>query len=412
MKTVTAAQPRLLVVNPAADLYGSDRMLLEAAAGAVERGWHVDAALGAHGPLADALTAAGVCLHHLEAPVLRKGDLNVAGLGRLVARTARTTVAIGALVRRARPDVVYVNTVTMPWWLVVARAMRVRSVVHVHEAEAALPTPLQVALTVPLRIANTVVFNSRTSRAVATAVPGAGRGLAAAPVVLNGLAGPAPTPPRETLAEGPRLLYVGRLSPRKGVDVAVEAVGLLHQRGISARLDIVGAVFPGYEWFEAQLRQSIAAAGLQEAITLHGFREDVAALRAVTDIALVPSVADESFGNVVVESLLAQRPAVVADQAGLREASEGFGSVAATRAGDAADLADGIATVVAEWSKWRRAAIQDSELARRRHAPSHYCDEIVRVLAGTEVPQVEVGPVVTAPAGGSPATEVHASEAA
>lgn len=85
---------------------------------------------------------------------------------------------------------------------------------------------------------------------------------------------------------------------------------------MSARLEIVGAVFPGYEAFEAQLRRSIADAGLESAITLHGFRDDVTDLRKATDIALVPSVADESFGNVVIESLLAQRPVVVADQAG------------------------------------------------------------------------------------------------
>lgn len=181
-----ASRPRLLVVNPAADLYGSDRMLLEAAAGAVERGWHVDAALGGDGPLADALTQVGVHVHRVRVPVLRKSDLGPAGLLRLAAGTPAALADMRAFVEARRPDVLYVNTVTMPWWLLVARRLRVRSVIHVHEAEAALPAHLQLALTAPLRLADTVVFNSRTSRAVAAAVRGRPEGLADAPVVLNG----------------------------------------------------------------------------------------------------------------------------------------------------------------------------------------------------------------------------------
>ena len=357
-------------------------MLLEAAAGAVERGWHVDAALGGDGPLADALTQVGVHVHRVEVPVLRKSDLGPAGLLRLAAGTPAALADMRAFVEARRPDVLYVNTVTMPWWLLVARRLRVRSVIHVHEAEAALPAHLQLALTAPLRLADAVVFNSRTSRAVAAAVRGVGPGLADAPVVLNGLTGPPATPPREVLDDGVRLLYVGRLSQRKGVDVAVEAMRLLRDRGVSARLEIVGAVFPGYEAFEAQLRRSIADAGLESAITLHGFRDDVTDLRKATDIALVPSVADESFGNVVIESLLAQRPVVVADQAGLSEAGEGFASVVGTRAGDAAALADAVTAIATDWPRRRTWAVRDSDAARRRHALVRYRDEIVEVIAG------------------------------
>ena len=376
-----ARQPRLLVVNPAADLYGSDRMLLEAAAGAVERGWHVAAALGGDGPLAEALTQAAVHVHRIEVPVLRKSDLSPAGLLRLTIGTPAALADMGAFVEAMRPDVVYVNTVTMPWWLLVARRLRVRSVIHVHEAEAGLPAHLQAALTAPLRLADTVVFNSRTSRAVAAAVRGVGAGLTDAPVVLNGLSARAATPPRERLEGGVRLLYVGRLSQRKGVDVAVEAMRLLRDRGVAAHLEIVGAVFPGYEAFEAGLRAAIASAGLESTVTLHGFCDDVTDLRAATDIALVPSIADESFGNVVIESLLAQRPVVVADQAGLSEAGEGFASVVGTRAGDAAALADAVTAIATDWSRRRAWVVRDAAAAAERHAPSRYRDEIVAVLA-------------------------------
>lgn len=375
-------RPRLLVANPAADLYGSDRMLLETVAGAVERGWQVDAALGEPGPLAEELIDVGAQVHVVAAPVLRKADIRPAGLFKLAWRTAAGSRALLNLLRTTRPDVLYVNTVTMPWWLVMARATCVPSVVHVHEAEASLPLLARLGLTVPLLLADRVVFNSRTSRAVAVATPWC-RPLTESPVVLNGLDAPAAVPARTELSDGPRLLFVGRLSPRKGVDVAVEALRLLRQRGIPAHLDIVGAVFPGYEWYETELRGAVAADNLERHVTFHGYRDDAAALRARTDIALVPSRLDESFGNVVVESLFAARPVIIADQAGLREASDGLNSVVVTRVGDSAHVAAAIEMLMAHWPRWRRDAAADSELVRARHAPARYRDRLVRVLDAT-----------------------------
>ena len=81
-------------------------------------------------------------------------------------------------------------------------------------------------------------------------------------VVHNAVAGPPVVRPVRSTPTGPlQLLYVGRLSPRKGPQVAVAALGELVRRGVDAHLTLLGSVFPGYEWFEAELRTSIAAAG-------------------------------------------------------------------------------------------------------------------------------------------------------
>lgn len=44
----------------------------------------------------------------------------------------------------------------------------------------------------------------------------------------------------KAIGEPTRLMYSGRLVPRKGIDVLLHAVGLLHQRGKAVRLAIVG----------------------------------------------------------------------------------------------------------------------------------------------------------------------------
>src|SRR5690606_28753433 len=103
-------------------------------------------------------------------------------------------------------------------------------------------------------------------------LPGLGRKTT---VVLNPIPAPAsPSPLRQEL-DGIRIGYVGRLSPRKGPDVIIGALAELRARGRSASLEIVGDVFRGYEWYAAELEAAIAAEGLTDAVTMHGYDADV-----------------------------------------------------------------------------------------------------------------------------------------
>lgn len=356
-------------------------MLLASVEALTEDGWAVTVVAGGDGPLLPLLRATGAEVLVRPIPVVRKANLSPRGLGRLVADHATSTRPMRRLVAEVDPDVIYVNTVTQPWWSAIARSTRVPSVVHVHEAERAVPRPLLAALLAPLALATEVIFNSETSRAVAEGVPALRR--APAHVVHNGVPAPARVvPPRESVTDGPRLLYVGRLSPRKGVDLTVEALAIVRRSGLPATLDLVGDVFEGYEWYEEELRQQVARHGLTDAVRFRGFQQDVAAVREGCDIALVPSRGDESFGNVVIESVLSARPCIVADHSGLAEASAGLGSVTRVRPDDPSALAAQILSDVQRWSAVRRLALDDAPRAGERYAPSAYRRRIGDILAG------------------------------
>ena len=133
----------------------------------------------------------------------------------------------------------------------------------------------------------------------------------------------APAPARERAATDPlRCVVVGRLSPRKGTMVALEAVARLRAGGADARLDVCGSVFPGYEWFEAELRERAGRADLAGAVAFHGYVSPTRPLLEAADVVLVPSFG-ESFGNVAVEGMLAGRPVVACDGLGLGEVLSG-----------------------------------------------------------------------------------------
>jgi glycosyltransferase involved in cell wall biosynthesis len=362
---------RVLIVHPSAELYGSDRVALESARACREAGWKVDVTLAEDGPLVSLLQQAGCHVTVTPAPVLRKSYLTPAGLVRFAGLIAVSTPAMLRLLRHTQPDVAYVSTLTVPWWLVLARLCGTPVLVHVHEAEADVSRPVRFALAAPQLLARRVIANSLASRqTLVSALPRlAGR----IDVIYNGVPGPAgtPSPLREELAAPIRLGMVGRVSPRKGTDVAVRALALLHERGLDVTLDLVGGVFPGYEWFEADVRRQVSEAGLTAAVRWLGVLPDVWAALDAVDIVLVPSRV-EPFGNAAVEAMLADRPVIAGATQGLREIVRSGENGLLVEPGDAASLADAITQAIADWPRTRERAHGALVEAQQRYSPEQY----------------------------------------
>jgi len=354
-------------------------MVIETVTGLVERGCRTVVTVSQSGPLVTRMEEVGAEVIVCPAPVVRKANLTPRGLLGLARDVRRGVPAMRALVRSVGPDVIYVSTVTTPFWLLVAKLAKVPAVVHVHEAESSIPALARWGLAAPNTLADHVIYNSRTSQSVGRTL---GLPQPKSTVVYNGVPGPTVVTPPRTNATAPELLYVGRLSPRKGVDVAVRALALLHQRGVNAKLTLVGAVFPGYEWYERELVELVRSAGLESEVTFAGFLEEVWAPMSVADIVLVPSRAEESFGNTVIEAAMAARPLVVSDHTGLREAREHLSAAVPVVADDPSAVADAVQAIVADWSSFRARALDDAPNAARRYARERYRAEIEAVLAG------------------------------
>ncbi|MDP5184383.1 glycosyltransferase [Blastococcus sp. BMG 814] len=377
-----AGEPRrVLLAHPGSELYGSDRVFLESVAALVADD-QVVVALPGPGPLADALQKVGAQVVTCRMPVIRKSALRPVGALRLLVDAVAGLLPAVRLLRTAGRDGVYVSTLTIPLWIVLAWLSGRRVVCHVHEAERGAPALVRRLLALPVSWASAVVVNSRFSLEVlAESAPGIE---SRATVVHNGIPSPATVPPPRTeLTGGVRLLFIGRLSARKGPQVAVAALAELRSRGVPACLDLLGGVFPGYEWFEAELREAVAAAGLDGQVAFRGFEADVWPVLAAADVVLVPSVVDEPFGNTAVEAVLAARPLVVSDSSGLREAAAGYASARAVPPGHATAWADAVAGLVADWPTVGRLAVEDAQRARARHAPETYRAEMAGLLRRT-----------------------------
>lgn len=280
----------VLVVHPGGELFGSDRMMLETVTGLTGAGHRVEVLLPDPGPLVAALEVVGARVTIAPVLVLRKSLLKPRGWPRLLSLALRGGITGWRLLRRRRPDVVYVSTITLPQWPLLARLAGARAITHVHEAESSAPRLVTTGLSLPHLAATAVVVNSEvTRRTLASALPRLAR---RAEVIHNGVASPEdPPPPRPAIDGALRVLYVGRLSPRKGPDLVIEAAARLQEDGIEVRVALLGAVFPGYEWFERELRAQADASGVP--VDFLGFDPDVWPALAAADVLVVPSRGDE-----------------------------------------------------------------------------------------------------------------------
>lgn len=369
----------VLIANPGADLYGSDRMVLETVRGLVGAGRHVVVTVPRTGPLVPLLEEAGAEVVECVTPIVRKGLLNARGLVELVVTSIRSVGPGIRLIRRVDPGAVIVNTITPPLWILLGRITRRLTVCHVHEGEGSVAGIVRRALYLPLVFTNRVIANSDfTRRVLAASAP---RVADRTIVVHNAVPGPdAVEPPRDALTAPTRLLYVGRLSHRKGVHVAIDALDTLVRDDRDVRLDIVGAVFPGNEAYLDELHAQVARSGLEDQVSFLGFKPSVWDDLARSDIAVITSLVDETFGNTAVEAALAARPAVVSEVGGLPEAASSSQSATLVAPGDASALAAAIAAKIDDWPAQAALAVSDSSAVAEAFSSERYTDGILAAL--------------------------------
>lgn len=378
-----ATEATVVVAHPSADLYGSDRTLLESVEALSSAGWRVITVLPEPGALVSHLEEAGSEVLFRQSPVLRKAHLTPAGILRLVL-SLRLLPGLCRLLRRERPAIVYVNTVTIPLWLLAARTCRIPALCHLHEAERGLPRLVSWGLAAPLALATKIIANSRASLDVLTT--SMRRLRARSQVIYNGVPGPdRPSELRSRLPGRVGLLLVGRLAPRKGTDLAIAAARQLGELGYDVGLEIVGSPFPGYEWFEAAVRDQAEVPELAERVTFTGFTEDVWAAYERSDIVLVPS-RSEPFGNVAVEGMLARRPVVAAAVQGLKEIIISGETGVLVEPEDATALAAAVRDLCDDWPRAHDIAEAGRERAQIAFSTDRYrrdIREVVKSIART-----------------------------
>ncbi len=266
-------------------------------------------------------TAGSLRLHALHTP-------------RTLAELSVAALQVRRAARRHRVDVVHANSIRAGIVLGLGRLSPAATVVHVRDC---LPPGLLSTATMRLiaATATTVVANSHyTARSMRAVAPGARLEVAHNPVA------PARWDPsridraqaRTRLgaagARGVLLGVVAQLSPWKGQDTAIQALGLLCEQGVDAHLLLIGSAkfvarstrFDN-EAYVASLRARVAEAGLEDRVSWLGERQDVPELVRALDILLLPS-REEPFGRALIEAMALGVPVIATNVGGPPEIIE------------------------------------------------------------------------------------------
>lgn len=120
-------------------------------------------------------------------------------------------------------------------------------------------------------------------------------------------------------APQPEIVFLGRVTPYKGLGVAIEALALLgSEHEIAARLIVLG---PEDSDHGAEMRRLAERLGVAEQVDWRGplAPEQIAAALARAHALIVPSVWNEPFPLVTIEGALARVPLVASDVGGIGE---------------------------------------------------------------------------------------------
>ncbi len=226
-------------------------------------------------------------------------------------------------IRHLQPDVVYVyRYLDLPFASAVGRLTRAPVVLRLcHPPPPRLPFVIRRSLpNVALTLAVSFDTALRWRGTAAARRQRGGRAHRNRHGVLPSVVRPRPGgPPGRRSASDPddfMVLYAGRISPEKGLDVLMEAARLLSTRLPHAHLVLAGGPTVGTDPDESAryLAELRARSGPSEARWL-GRDRDIVPLIAAADVAVAPSVGDEPFSRSVIESLACGVP-VVASRTG------------------------------------------------------------------------------------------------
>ena len=157
----------------------------------------------------------------------------------------------------------------------------------------------------------------------------------------------------------PAILYAGRLSREKGLDIIAPLHTQLDRQGIAHQF-----IFAGDGPIRAELD-----AMCPDAIFLGKLPHDrVAVAMASSDVLLLPSATD-TLGNVVLEAQAAGLPVVVSDVGGPKQQMIPDATGLVCRAGDVDSFAGALTTLLRQPDRRRRMAVEARRYAQTRDWP-------------------------------------------
>jgi glycosyltransferase involved in cell wall biosynthesis len=184
-------------------------------------------------------------------------------------------------------------------------------------------------------------------------------------------------PPIETVKNVQRnntivkLLFVGRLEKRKGVDLLIEAMS-----GVKNKNWILSIIGEGSK--KEDLIRFAKRKGLMAMITFYGFRKDVNKFYRSHDILIVPSL-NEPFGRVIIEGMSYGIAVIASDNGGIPEIIDNGKDGILFTNNDAVQLRNAVEDLISDPDRRKHIGLKGREKVKTKFSEDRFGKKLMAV---------------------------------
>ena len=309
---------RILLLHSSNDMYGASRIVLQVIDILIQAKYDVHVILPYNGVLNKIINDKGASCSTYNLGVFRKKYLNLRGLYNRFVKIKKAKNYISNYIDKHHIDLLYTSTSVIISGGLAAKKSGIPNISHIHE----IPTANKLY----------EVFIGLFARYLSTKVIAVSNSVAKhwqpflkknqLEKVYNGIVFPLTEVPNNTKREighNITITSIGRLIPGKGHKYFIEAAKELLRLNNQYQFLIVGDTFPGYESYEEELKVSVIENNLHQKIHFLGYRTDIEAILAKSDLVFHCSIAPDSLPTVIFEAIKTRVPVVATELAGAVE---------------------------------------------------------------------------------------------
>lgn len=314
---------KLLVINPSADLYGANRILVNTLE-FLQLECEITLLLPFEGPLVQFLEE-----RKLKIKIVTFGDIPTIGRSKfkgkeifsLLGSSYRSFVFLKRLKKQYNFDYAYVNTQAGLLSLKLCKWIGLPTLLHVHEIVDYPKLPAKLINRASLKWADNIIVVSDPVQDNLLAMGNVPRHSNKVRVVLNGIVDPLEKVKSTGMIRNPDqkivISLIARIKPDKGIWFFLDAIAAL-PADLAGRcmFNIVGGAPPFGAHFVGKLKDDLSAHKYGRLIQYQEFMSDVSALQYNSDILVVPSLMRDPFPTTILEAMALGKPVIATNGGG------------------------------------------------------------------------------------------------
>ena len=309
---------KILLLHSSNDMYGASRIVLQVIDILIKAKYEVFVILPYEGVLNKIITDKGASCSVYNLGVFRKKYMNLKGLYNRFLKIKKAKNHIANYIDKQRIDLLYTSTSVIISGGLAAKKSGIPSISHIHE----IPTGNKLyeifsGLFVRIFSKKVIVVSNSVAKHWNPYLK-----INQLFKVYNGIIFPFTNASFNTKSETVQNITVtsiARLIPYKGHKYFIEVAKELIKLNDQYQFLIVGDTFPGYESYEEELKILVSENDLHQNIHFLGYRSDIQAILAKTDLFFHPSIAPDPLPTVLFEAIKMKVPLVATKLGGAVE---------------------------------------------------------------------------------------------